>query len=117
LRSQLKEEAMPADVGQMSDAVVLSEVTIAFQLPHRRAYTAIEKASLRVANGEFVAIVGPTGCGKSTLLNVAAGLLMPSAGQVQIFGARRREPTSRLPLSGRGAISMENCDRERCDRS
>ncbi len=40
-----------------------------------------------VADGEFVAIVGPTGCGKSTLLNVAAGLLPPSAGRVDIFGA------------------------------
>jgi len=41
---------------------------------------------LRVADGEFVAIVGPTGCGKSTLLNIAAGLLPPSAGTVDIFG-------------------------------
>ena len=42
--------------------------------------------SLRVADGEFVAVVGPTGCGKSTLLNVAAGLLAPSAGSVRVFG-------------------------------
>ncbi|MFN5450478.1 ABC transporter ATP-binding protein, partial [Bradyrhizobium sp.] len=41
---------------------------------------------LSVADGEFVAIVGPTGCGKSTLLNVAAGLLKPAAGSVRIFG-------------------------------
>ncbi|HEX2727041.1 MAG TPA: ABC transporter ATP-binding protein, partial [Beijerinckiaceae bacterium] len=34
-----------------------------------------------------VAIVGPTGCGKSTLLNAAAGLLLPSAGAVGVFGA------------------------------
>jgi NitT/TauT family transport system ATP-binding protein len=32
-------------------------------------------------------VVGPTGCGKSTLLNVAAGLLSPSTGSVQVFGA------------------------------
>src|SRR5262249_59044032 len=51
-----------------------------------RIYTAVEKASLSVANGEFVAIVGPTGCGKSTLLNVAAGLLTPVSGSVRIFG-------------------------------
>jgi NitT/TauT family transport system ATP-binding protein len=40
-----------------------------------------------VADGEFVAIVGPTGCGKSTLLNVAAGLVGPSSGGIEIFGA------------------------------
>jgi NitT/TauT family transport system ATP-binding protein len=51
-------------------------------------FTAVERASLNVADGEFVAIVGPTGCGKSTLLNVTAGLLAPAAGEADIFGAR-----------------------------
>jgi NitT/TauT family transport system ATP-binding protein len=68
-------------------AVALSDVTIDFRLPNRGTYTAVKGASLRVSDGEFVAIVGPTGCGKSTLLNVAAGLLEPSAGQVEVFGA------------------------------
>ncbi|MDA7416191.1 ABC transporter ATP-binding protein [Xenophilus arseniciresistens] len=49
-------------------------------------YTAVDRTSLRVAAGEFVSVVGPTGCGKSTLLNVAAGLLAPSEGQVEVFG-------------------------------
>src|SRR5262249_57598817 len=51
------------------------------------ACPAVEDASLSVADGEFVAIVGPTGCGKSTLLNVAAGLIAPSSGRIDIFGA------------------------------
>ena len=44
------------------------------------------KAKALVDKSRFVAIVGPTGCGKSTLLNVAAGLLGPSSGTVDIFG-------------------------------
>src|SRR5213078_4465931 len=43
-------------------------------------YIAVKDASLTVAPGEFVSVVGPTGCGKSTLLNFAAGLLAPFAG-------------------------------------
>ncbi|MGE0798992.1 MAG: ABC transporter ATP-binding protein [Lautropia sp.] len=49
-------------------------------------YTAVADASVTVAAGEFVSVVGPTGCGKSTLLNVAAGLLAPSSGSVHVFG-------------------------------
>jgi len=66
-------------------AVDLAAVTIAFPVAHG-VYTAVERASLAVAPGEFVAIVGPTGCGKSTLLNVAAGLVAPVAGRVTVFG-------------------------------
>ncbi|MDB5620145.1 ABC transporter ATP-binding protein [Tardiphaga sp.] len=66
-------------------AVALDGATVAFGAG-RDVYTAVEQATLSVADGEFVAIVGPTGCGKSTLLNVAAGLLKPVSGAVRIFG-------------------------------
>lgn len=66
-------------------AVALEDAKVAFRLGDGRVYTAVEKAHLAVAQGEFVAIVGPTGCGKSTLLNVAAGLLKPAAGSVKVF--------------------------------
>ena len=67
-------------------AVALDDVVVAFRLADGGVYTAVERATLHVADGEFVALVGPTGCGKSTLLNVTAGLLAPAAGAVNIFG-------------------------------
>jgi len=69
----------------MPTAIALDDATVAFRLVDGRVYTAVEKANLSVAHGEFVAIVGPTGCGKSTLLNVAAGLLKPASGEARIF--------------------------------
>lgn len=68
-------------------AIALGDVAVAFRLAHGGIYTAVERATLNIADGEFVAIVGPTGCGKSTLLNIAAGLVAPSSGQVNVFGA------------------------------
>jgi len=68
-------------------AVALDDVSITFHLAGGGGYQAVQSASLKVADGEFVSIVGPTGCGKTTLLNAAAGLFPPSSGRVDIFGA------------------------------
>jgi putative ABC transport system ATP-binding protein len=47
---------------------------------------AVNGISLRIAVGEFVAIMGPSGCGKSTLLHLAGALEDPSAGRVLVDG-------------------------------
>jgi NitT/TauT family transport system ATP-binding protein len=81
-------KAATARASAQAMAVALSDVSITFRLSGGGAYTAVERTTLHIADGEFVAIVGPTGCGKSTLLNVAAGLIAPSSGRVDIFGAQ-----------------------------
>lgn len=73
-------------VANRTAAVALGDVVVSFRFASGATYTAVDRATLNVADGEFVAIVGPTGCGKSTLLNVAAGLMPPSGGRVDIFG-------------------------------
>jgi NitT/TauT family transport system ATP-binding protein len=67
-------------------ALALDNVSVTFVSPDGGRYTAVSDTTLRIGPGEFVSVVGPTGCGKSTLLNVAAGLLLPSAGDVRLSG-------------------------------
>ena len=59
--------------------------------------TAVENASITIADGEFIVLVGPSGCGKSTLLRMVAGLESISAGEVLIGGevVNEREPGER----------------------
>ena len=66
---------------QAKSMVSLDSVTMAFG-----AYVAVQDVNLKVSDGEFLAIVGPTGCGKSTILNAIAGLLKPASGTVSIDG-------------------------------
>src|SRR5438128_12370877 len=46
---------------------------------------ALGPLSMDVAQGEFVCVVGPSGCGKSTLLRIVAGLINPSAGEIDLY--------------------------------
>jgi putative ABC transport system ATP-binding protein len=48
--------------------------------------TALQRVSVDVRHGEFVAVMGPSGSGKSTLMHCAAGLDTPSSGQVLVDG-------------------------------
>lgn len=43
--------------------------------------------NLRIAHGEFLALMGPSGSGKSTLLNILAGIDKPDSGKVRIGSA------------------------------
>ena len=48
--------------------------------------TALNKVSLEVRQGEFVAVMGPSGCGKSTLLNLLGLLDNPTGGEYFFLG-------------------------------
>lgn len=62
-------------------ALELNEVSFAYG-----GSPVLRQASLRVSEGEFVAVVGGNGSGKTTLMKIALGLLPPGTGHVRLFG-------------------------------
>jgi len=49
---------------------------------------ALQNVEFQVGEGEVVALIGPSGCGKSTLLKLVSGLIKPTAGGIEVDGAR-----------------------------
>ena len=49
--------------------------------------TAISDVSLRIEDGDRLAIIGPSGCGKSTILRLLAGIDAPTRGQIFLDGS------------------------------
>jgi NitT/TauT family transport system ATP-binding protein len=51
-----------------------------------KAVEALAPTSLKIGEGDFVALVGPSGCGKSTILKMVGDLLKPSKGHIFVAG-------------------------------
>ncbi|AQT80323.1 nitrate/sulfonate/bicarbonate ABC transporter ATP-binding protein [Mycolicibacterium litorale] len=56
-----------------------------------RSVEAVTDVALKIAAGEFIALIGPSGCGKSTLLRMMASLEAPTTGAVRVGAADPRE--------------------------
>ena len=56
---------------------------------------AVDQLELTIRPGEFYALLGPNGAGKTTTIRMAAGLLLPDSGSIEIFGVDVvREPVA-----------------------
>ena len=69
----------------MSLALSLSQIELALQGPDHMVHI-LRDVNFSAAEGESVAITGPSGSGKSSLMMVMAGLDLPNAGQISVAG-------------------------------
>ena len=52
----------------------------------RRRITAVDRLSFTIPKGEIFGILGPNGSGKSTLIRMLSTLILPDAGEIEVFG-------------------------------
>jgi NitT/TauT family transport system ATP-binding protein len=81
----------------MSGHLAIRDVAVEFERPGGRL-DVLAGINLEVQPGEVVALIGPNGSGKSTLLRVAAGLLAPRQGSVELDGRQIVEPDPAIGL-------------------
>ena len=70
---------------------------------HGQTVTALKCDELRIAAGEYVAVVGPSGSGKTTLLSLLGGMLSPTAGRIWLDDSSVYEQS----VAARSAIRRE----------
>jgi ABC-type Mn2+/Zn2+ transport system ATPase subunit len=88
-------------------AVAISDVHVDYGQIH-----AIGDLSLEIPSGASVSIIGPNGSGKSTLLKVIAGVIEPTSGSCENFGAstsivlQSTDVDAHVPLTVRDVVAM-----------
>jgi nitrate/nitrite transport system ATP-binding protein len=76
----------------MSAYLHVDHATITFKT-RQGPFTAVQDVDIRVAQGEFVSIIGHSGCGKSTVLNLVAGLVETARGGAVLNGREISGPS------------------------
>jgi ABC-2 type transport system ATP-binding protein len=79
-----RRHAEDADPGMASVPLVVSGLTKRYP----GGLTAVDDLSFRVEHGQVLGLLGPNGAGKTTVLRMLMGLVMPTGGQLRVFGHR-----------------------------
>ncbi|MGE7919464.1 metal ABC transporter ATP-binding protein [Viridibacillus sp. NPDC093762] len=67
----------------MAQLPLIELKNVSFQYDYTQVLSNI---SLKVEQGDFLALLGPNGSGKSTMLKLILGLMKPTSGQIELFG-------------------------------
>lgn len=88
--------------------VLLAVRDLAFAYPGREPV--LRAVNLQLSSGQRLALAGPNGAGKSTLLWLMLGLLRPSAGEIEAFGALRRGEADFAEVRRRAGLVFQDPD-------
>jgi putative ABC transport system ATP-binding protein len=78
-------ELQRAETQVVGSAIAMRNVTKVFGTGESKT-VALDNISIDLPYGEMVLLVGPSGCGKTTMISMAAGLLEPTSGEVEVLG-------------------------------
>ena len=83
----------------------MTEVVLDQVSKHYAEMVAVDRVSLRIPSGQFVALLGPSGCGKTTTLRMVAGFVEATQGRITIGG---RDVTQLPPWRRNTGLVFQN---------
>lgn len=92
--------------------IELKDVSFVYNAGAEDQTQALEKVSLTIGEGEFVALVGHNGSGKSTLARLMNGLILPSAGSVTVFGMPTTDKKKLFDIRKNVGVVFQNPDNQ-----
>lgn len=72
----------------------------------------LDRVSLEIPGGQYVAVIGPNGCGKTTLVKHFNALLVPQEGEVLIDGLSTKDPKIHREIRRRVGMVFQNPDNQ-----
>ncbi len=88
--------------------IELDHVTYRYESASGAVVTALDDLSLRIEEGEFVALVGANGSGKTTLARHLNALFIPSSGTVRVAGMDTREARQHAAIRAMVGMVFQN---------
>lgn len=79
-------------------AIQLQDASVVFGTGEK-AVMALSPTNVKMASGDFLALVGPSGCGKSTILKLVSNLIQPSSGVVLVGGKEAAAKQLRIGMA------------------
>ena len=84
----------------------LQDVTLSYGEEGAEQTLALEHTTLKVAKGEFIAVVGTSGCGKSSLMKLVTGLIPPTSGKLAVNGKTVTRPIQGVGMAFQSSTLM-----------
>lgn len=72
----------------------------------------LDRVSLEIPEGQYVAVIGPNGCGKTTLVKHFNALLVPQEGEVLVDGLSTKDPKTHREIRRRVGMVFQNPDNQ-----
>ncbi|MFZ7132941.1 MAG: energy-coupling factor transporter ATPase [Eubacteriales bacterium] len=96
----------------MEKIISMHQVSYDYKKNEGENTMALQGVNLDIHRGEFVAIIGHNGSGKSTLAKIINGILMPTQGEISVFGFNTKNSDQIWEIRQRAGMVFQNPDNQ-----